>query len=72
MDVKAVEFQFMPHGFMSMKLPFSQGLDESLPAIERSAELLKDMFGITTYDEVFGVDSRQKSENGVKSLDSNE
>lgn len=45
-DIKAVEFKFMPHGFMSMKFPLSQGLDESALAIERSSEILMQLFEI--------------------------
>lgn len=43
-DVKGIEFEFMPHGFMHYKLPMGQGINEALPAIERSTEMLKELF----------------------------
>lgn len=50
-DVKGVEFEFMPHGFMCFKLPLGQGIDEALPAIERSSEMLKELFAGASYEQ---------------------
>ena len=50
-DAKAIEFSFLPHGFMSFKLPLGQGIDEALEAIEKSAEVLRELLGIEDGDE---------------------
>ena len=42
-DAEAVEIRLMPHGFLSYHIPFKQGMSESLPAIQRTVQMIREM-----------------------------